>query len=94
MEDLAQLQAALDAIPDPVEASDGGDGGDASDASDASDAEAATPRYRVQSGDSLESLAAAHDTTPDAILAANVGTLINDNLIVGQFIQLPGYQEG
>ena len=45
--------------------------------------------YRVSQGDSLEAIANAHQTTPEAILAANVGTLINDNLIVGQYILLP-----
>lgn len=86
LSELDALQAALDAIAPPSE------GEDSAAASGAADPEAdpADPaRYRVQPGDSVESIAAAHDTTPAALMAANVGTLINDNLIIGQFISLP-----
>lgn len=88
--ELEDLQRALDAIPDPVLEAPTSIDADASGAAGDGDAIPANVTYRVRPGDTLESIAAAHGTTGAAILAANVGLLINDNLIVGQRIQIAG----
>lgn len=48
-------------------------------------------RYTVRSGDTLSGIAARHDTTVNAIMAANRGKIRNADLIyAGQTINLPG----
>ena len=77
MHELDELQAALDNLPDTP--------GGLDDTSEAS-----APRddhmHRVASNETLETIAAQYGVTADAMLAANAGRLINDNLVVGQSI--------
>lgn len=63
--------------------------GGASDAQVAQ-AETAARVYCVQFDDTVDSIAAAHGTTADALLAANVGTIIDPGALqVAGFINLP-----